>query len=294
MVRAGLPAPPDGHWRSAFDLLSLPGARSGGARGPSSPGCRDLRPRIVAALQTEAHYAGYLQRQAAEIQRFRRSEELTLRPDLDYEAVHGLSAEVCDKLTAARPVSLGSAARIEGMTPAALAALVAYLRKRRVRARRVSRETPRRRGDGNGPRDGTAAPDIRGAATPLEPPDQSDRAGRRTLARRAPHSRFGAARAAVAAAWRHRRPGVRCRLSGPRGGDRNRTTRPSDRIRSAQMRLPARGRTRHRGRRHRPRRPRRSGDPSASRSRDRPRLRAIARAAPSRPACSHRTGLSSF
>ncbi|MBN9511076.1 MAG: tRNA uridine-5-carboxymethylaminomethyl(34) synthesis enzyme MnmG [Alphaproteobacteria bacterium] len=128
MVRAGLSAPPDGRWRSGFDLLGLPGLEPA-TLAPLFPWLLDLSPRVVAALQTEAHYAGYLDRQASEIRRFRRAEEVALRPDFDYQAVHGLSAEIRDKLTATRPVSLGSAARIEGVTPAALVALAAYLRR---------------------------------------------------------------------------------------------------------------------------------------------------------------------
>jgi tRNA uridine 5-carboxymethylaminomethyl modification enzyme len=80
-------------------------------------------------LETEALYAGYLHRQAADIASFRRDERVALAADTDYASIGGLSGELVGKLTAARPASLGAAARMEGMTPAALAALLASVRK---------------------------------------------------------------------------------------------------------------------------------------------------------------------
>jgi tRNA uridine 5-carboxymethylaminomethyl modification enzyme len=83
----------------------------------------------LALLETEALYAGYLQRQEADIRAFRRDESIALGPDIDYAAIGGLSGELVGKLTAVRPASVGAAARMEGMTPAALAALLASVRK---------------------------------------------------------------------------------------------------------------------------------------------------------------------
>jgi tRNA uridine 5-carboxymethylaminomethyl modification enzyme len=80
----------------------------------------------------DAAYAGYLDRQAADVAAFRRDEDLALPADLDYAAVGGLSNEVRGKLVAVRPRTLGQAARMEGVTPGALTALLAHAR--RVRA----------------------------------------------------------------------------------------------------------------------------------------------------------------
>lgn len=92
-----------------------------------------LSPRVRQQLETEARYAGYLRRQEAEIRGFRREEGLLL-DGADYDMIGGLTAELREKLTRQRPGSLGAASRIQGMTPAALAALLAHLRGKAARA----------------------------------------------------------------------------------------------------------------------------------------------------------------
>jgi tRNA uridine 5-carboxymethylaminomethyl modification enzyme len=77
----------------------------------------------------DAAYAGYLDRQAADAAALKRDEDLRLPGDLDYGAVGGLSNEVREKLERVRPLSLGQAGRIEGMTPGALTALLAHVRR---------------------------------------------------------------------------------------------------------------------------------------------------------------------
>jgi len=81
-------------------------------------------------VEIRAKYSGYIERQAAEIERHRRHEETSLPADLDYARVRGLSAEVCEKLSHQRPDSLGQAARIPGVTPAAISLLLVHLKKR--------------------------------------------------------------------------------------------------------------------------------------------------------------------
>ena len=81
------------------------------------------------ALQTEALYSGYLDRQARDIAAFRRDEGLRLPPALDYALIGGISNEVREKLETARPETLGQAGRIEGVTPGALTALMAHLKR---------------------------------------------------------------------------------------------------------------------------------------------------------------------
>jgi tRNA uridine 5-carboxymethylaminomethyl modification enzyme len=95
-----------------------------------------LRPQIAGwtamvreQLTIDASYAGYLDRQQADMQALRRDEELVLPADLDFERIGGLSNEVREKLTRVRPGTLGQAARIEGVTPGALTALLAHVRR---------------------------------------------------------------------------------------------------------------------------------------------------------------------
>jgi tRNA uridine 5-carboxymethylaminomethyl modification enzyme len=91
---------------------------------------RGLDPAVREQVEIDAGYAGYLDRQAADAASFRKDEDLRLPADLDYGAIGGLSNEVRGKLTAVRPLTLGQAGRIEGVTPGALTALLAHVRRR--------------------------------------------------------------------------------------------------------------------------------------------------------------------
>ena len=84
---------------------------------------------VIEQVEADALYAGYLDRQAADVAAFRRDEALELDPALDYAAVRGLSSEAREKLARVRPRTLGQAARIEGVTPGALTALLAHVRR---------------------------------------------------------------------------------------------------------------------------------------------------------------------
>jgi tRNA uridine 5-carboxymethylaminomethyl modification enzyme len=118
----------DGRRRSVFDLLALPGVSLAGlARFWPEAGA--LRKDVAEQLEIEALYAGYLDRQEADIVAFKRDESLRLPADLPYAEIKGLSHEVRARLAATRPATLGQAGRIEGVTPAALAVLLAFLRK---------------------------------------------------------------------------------------------------------------------------------------------------------------------
>jgi len=131
--RDGIAVNRDGRRRTAHDLLGYPDVDV--ARLAAIwPAFGDLAPAVVTQLETEGHYAGYLDRQDADIRAFRRDEALALPADLDYAAVPGLSAELQEKLGAALPASLGQAARISGVTPAALTVLLRYVRNRRAAA----------------------------------------------------------------------------------------------------------------------------------------------------------------
>jgi tRNA uridine 5-carboxymethylaminomethyl modification enzyme len=84
---------------------------------------------IAEQLTIDARYAGYLARQRQDIGAYRRDEALSLPDDLDYDAIGSFSNEVRQKLQAHRPATLGQAARISGVTPAALVALLKYVRR---------------------------------------------------------------------------------------------------------------------------------------------------------------------
>ena len=86
---------------------------------------------IAEQMSIDAQYAGYLERQAADIAALRKDEALRLPGDIDYGAIGGLSNEARTRLEAVRPTTLGQAGRIEGMTPSALTALLAHVRRKR-------------------------------------------------------------------------------------------------------------------------------------------------------------------
>jgi tRNA uridine 5-carboxymethylaminomethyl modification enzyme len=126
----------DGVRRTAMELLALPEVSVATLTG-IWPELTRFSPEIVEQLEIDAHYAGYLDRQRADIAAFRRDEELRLSADLDYRAVHGLSTEAIQKLARIRPATLGQAARIDGVTPAALTLVLAHVRTRRATVENV-------------------------------------------------------------------------------------------------------------------------------------------------------------
>jgi tRNA uridine 5-carboxymethylaminomethyl modification enzyme len=86
---------------------------------------------VTEQVTIQVKYQGYIERQEAQVARFRKLETKPLASDLDYNAIGGLSTEVREKLSAVRPTSLGQASRISGITPAAIAILDVYQEKRR-------------------------------------------------------------------------------------------------------------------------------------------------------------------
>jgi len=90
----------------------------------------DYSPRVLEQAEINGKYAGYLDRQQQEIDKAARHERTPLPDDLDYAEVRGLSSEVCQKLAAHRPLTLGQASRIAGVTPAAISLLLVHLKRR--------------------------------------------------------------------------------------------------------------------------------------------------------------------
>lgn len=126
--RHGLKVNGDGVRRSAMDLLRYPDI---GLEDLARiwPELAAFTPDIAEQLEIDAVYAGYLDRQQADIVAFRKDESVRLDPAMDYAAVAGLSNEMKEKLAAARPATLGQASRIPGVTPAALSLLLAATRR---------------------------------------------------------------------------------------------------------------------------------------------------------------------
>ncbi len=93
----------------------------------------ELREQVELGLDVEAKYAGYIERQQREIARQSKQESLELPGDLDYTGVDGLSNEARQRLIAAKPRTLGQAARLEGMTPSAVSLILIHLKKRRLK-----------------------------------------------------------------------------------------------------------------------------------------------------------------
>ncbi len=126
-ARHGLALNHDGHRRSAFELLAYPEIGWNELRG-IWPELSAVDPSIAVHLEIDAKYDVYLKRQTADVDAFRRDEGLVLS-DIDYSVVPGLSNEARSKLEAARPRTVGQAGRLDGLTPAALGILAAYLRR---------------------------------------------------------------------------------------------------------------------------------------------------------------------
>ncbi len=94
-----------------------------------------LSPEEMNAVEVEIKYEGFIERQIKEVARFDKIERIRIPADIDYDIVHGLSTEVREKLSRIKPMTLGQASRISGITPAAVSILMIYLEKRRRETR---------------------------------------------------------------------------------------------------------------------------------------------------------------
>lgn len=132
LAAGGIAVNQDGKRRSVLEVLALPGIDTALIDG-AFPWLRDLSPALRAQLEAEALYAPYLRRQEAEMRLLEREERTRIPEGLDFTAIPGLSSEMRQRLTAARPATLGSAGRLPGVTPAAIAALAVALRREGAR-----------------------------------------------------------------------------------------------------------------------------------------------------------------
>ncbi|MEO1101288.1 MAG: tRNA uridine-5-carboxymethylaminomethyl(34) synthesis enzyme MnmG [Pseudomonadota bacterium] len=125
---AGWAVNQDGRVRTAWEYLAYPSISFADLTGVW-PRLTEIESSVQAQMEIEAQYAGYLERQAADVAALRKDEALQLPSDLDYSGVGGLSNEVRQKLETIRPGTIGQASRIEGVTPGALTALLGHVKK---------------------------------------------------------------------------------------------------------------------------------------------------------------------
>lgn len=127
--KAGISVNADGKRRNVFDLLAYPDV-DWSMITAVWPELAELSAEIVEQIEIDALYSGYLERQQADILAFRRDEAVRIPSGFDFAAVGGLSNEAREKLERARPETLGQASRIEGVTPGALTAVLAHLKRK--------------------------------------------------------------------------------------------------------------------------------------------------------------------
>lgn len=129
LVEKGFNLNLDGRRRSAFDLLRQPDISWENLQDVWSE-MEEVAPVIREQIEIDALYSGYMARQNAEVESFRKDEALKLPEQIDYAKIGGLSNEVRQKLELVRPTTLGAASRIPGVTPAAVIALLRHVKKR--------------------------------------------------------------------------------------------------------------------------------------------------------------------
>jgi tRNA uridine 5-carboxymethylaminomethyl modification enzyme len=128
LKKQGLNVNQDGIRRSVMDLLAYPNITKTQLLNVW-PVLRSIPNFAWEYLETEALYSGYIERQAKDIAAFRRDEGLRIPEGFNYKTIGGLSNEVISKLEKVRPLTLGQASRIEGVTPGSLTAVLAHVRK---------------------------------------------------------------------------------------------------------------------------------------------------------------------
>ena len=122
----GVPIGRDGARRTAFDWLRFEGVTLAHVAPDAAAG---IPTSVVDEVLEDARYAPYIERQTQEVARLRADEAIRLPEDLAYDRIPGLSNEMIDRLTTARPTSLAAAARVRGITPAALSAVLLHTKR---------------------------------------------------------------------------------------------------------------------------------------------------------------------
>ncbi len=127
-AKQGLKLNQDGQRRSVYEMLAYPDITME-TLADHWPELRALNTKVAEVLEIEASYAVYMQRQSADIVDIKRDEDRKIPNDFDFQSLSGLSNELKQKLEKARPENIAQAARVDGMTPAAISLLLALLRK---------------------------------------------------------------------------------------------------------------------------------------------------------------------
>lgn len=123
---------PISHEYSLLDLLKRPGVEYSDVANLKNAPEQPVSEQVSEQVQISVKYAGYISRQAEDIERLRRQENTPLPENMDYSVIDGLSNEVKQKLSEARPATLAAASRIQGVTPAAVSLLLVHLKKRAI------------------------------------------------------------------------------------------------------------------------------------------------------------------
>lgn len=124
----GIKVKSDGTKRTVFNLMSYDDvSRETIIR--IWPELKDMSEVVYDAVEIEARYAGYIKRQLADIEIFKKDENLKIKDDIDYSKIGGLSREMIAKLSKVRPSTIGEASRIPGVTPAAITAVLGYVKR---------------------------------------------------------------------------------------------------------------------------------------------------------------------
>lgn len=125
----GVKTKKDGTRRSAFNVMSYENV-SRETIISIWPELKDIPEDVYEEIEIESKYSGYLKRQLADIDVFKKDEKLKIREDINYEKIGGLSREMVQKLTKVKPMTIGEASRIPGVTPAAITAILGYVEKK--------------------------------------------------------------------------------------------------------------------------------------------------------------------
>ena len=128
LKKAGLNINPDGTVRTLFDLMGYNNV-SRETLAVLYPKINELDEDVINQVIIESTYKGYIKRQMADIEVFKKDEGLKIKEDIDYTKIGGLSREIVSKLTKVKPSTIGEASRIPGMTPAAIMAVLGYIKK---------------------------------------------------------------------------------------------------------------------------------------------------------------------
>ena len=128
LEKFGVHTKKDGTRRTAFNVMSYDGV-SRETIMKIFPELNDIPADVYEQIEIEARYAGYIKRQLADIEVFKKDEKLRLRDDIDYSKIGGLSREMVAKLSKVKPATVGEASRIPGVTPAAITAVLGYVKR---------------------------------------------------------------------------------------------------------------------------------------------------------------------